>query len=146
MATATNGNYAVGSDTGEIRFYDRIGNAKNLIPSLLGDKIANIDCSTDGKWILATTKSYLILLPALVGDKNAYKAVFPKDSKPCPKVLRVAPLQMQKNKIKELNLRDGKFDDKKDGNEQYIVATSDNFLVMWSMKNISNGKFVSTEV
>jgi len=37
-------NFAVGSLTGELRLYSKIGeNAKNLLPSYLGDKIIDMD-------------------------------------------------------------------------------------------------------
>lgn len=55
--------FVVGSKTGDLRFYDGVGpNAKNLIPSFLGDAIQGIDCTKDGKFILLTFKSYLVLL------------------------------------------------------------------------------------
>jgi len=57
------GNFATGSETGDIRLYKTMGqNAKTKYPGL-GEPILAIDCTKDGKWLLATCKNYLILLP-----------------------------------------------------------------------------------
>ena len=55
----------VASKNGDLRFYKEIGenkNAINLYPGL-GDNIRFLDTSKDGKWVLATCSTYLILLP-----------------------------------------------------------------------------------
>ena len=39
------------------------------------DPIFFMDTTKDGKWILATCKSYIIFLPAIYGNYNAYKKV-----------------------------------------------------------------------
>jgi len=57
------GNIAISSAKGAIRLYDGIGKrAKNLYPGF-GDEITNLDCSKDGKWLLATCAKYLLIIP-----------------------------------------------------------------------------------
>ena len=64
------GSFAIGSKTGEIRLFKEVGqNAKNLFAGN-GDPIYSIDSTRDGKWLLATCKNYLILLPTFIAESN----------------------------------------------------------------------------
>ena len=67
-ATTESGALAVASNKGEIRLYDQIGkNAKTALPSL-GDGIVGIDVSADGRWIVATTRTYLLLIDTQITE------------------------------------------------------------------------------
>lgn len=65
IVTTSDGNYAIGSLDGTIRLYNpKINNktkACNKFPFM--DKVLHLDTTKDGKWILATFPSELILLP-----------------------------------------------------------------------------------
>lgn len=62
VATTLQGGLAIGSLSGEIRLYKEVGqNAKTLLPGL-GDPIRSVDMTIDGKWVLATTQTYLLLI------------------------------------------------------------------------------------
>jgi hypothetical protein len=62
------GGFAIGSETGEIRLYKQVGqNAKTLLPGL-GEPIKSIDVSLDGEWVLATCKSYLLIIPTTLSN------------------------------------------------------------------------------
>ena len=63
IATTGQGYRAVGSQDGKIRLYnDKVEQiAKTSIPGL-GAPIEHIDVTYDGRWVLATTKSFLIVL------------------------------------------------------------------------------------
>jgi hypothetical protein len=64
-ATTEKGYIAVASNKGDIRLFDRLGvNAKTHIPAL-GEPIIGVDTSADGRWILATCRTYLLLIDAL---------------------------------------------------------------------------------
>src|ERR1700710_1392874 len=65
-ATTTEKGYiAIGSEKGDIRLYDRLGViAKTNLPAL-GDPIIGLDVSADGRWVLATSKNYLLLVDNL---------------------------------------------------------------------------------
>ena len=95
-ATTEKGYIAVASNKGEIRMFDRLGiNAKTQLPAL-GDPIIGIDVSADGRWLLATTRTYLLLIDALQKEgKNAgklgFEKSFAKDSKPQPRRLALTP-------------------------------------------------------
>ena len=78
-ATTDKGYIVVASSKGDIRMFDRLGiNAKTHIPAL-GDPIIGLDVSANGRWVLATTRTYLLLIDALQSDgKNEGKLGFEK--------------------------------------------------------------------
>lgn len=72
LATNGDGHVVVGSNKGEIRMFNGVTQkrAKTKLPGL-GDGITGIDVTQDGKWILATTPNYLlVLLTEIEGDKK----------------------------------------------------------------------------
>ncbi|KAJ2494339.1 Vacuolar import and degradation protein 27, partial [Coemansia sp. RSA 2052] len=61
-ATTESGAIAVGSGKGEIRLFDRLGvRAKTTLPAL-GEAILGIDVTSDGRYVVATCKTYLLLI------------------------------------------------------------------------------------
>ena len=94
VTTTSSGKLAVAGDKGDIRLFDSIGkNAKTALPAL-GDPILGIDVSSDGRWIVATTKTYLLLIDTMIGDgKHAgslgFDRAFPADAKPIPRRLQL---------------------------------------------------------
>ncbi|KAL8709046.1 MAG: hypothetical protein Q9220_006170 [cf. Caloplaca sp. 1 TL-2023] len=67
--------------------------AKTQLPAL-GDLIVGLDVSADGRWVLATCRTYL-LIDALQSGKNegklGFEKGFAKDSKPQPRRLTLQP-------------------------------------------------------
>jgi hypothetical protein len=63
MSVDQKGNYALGSSSGEIRLYNKIGSNANCKYSSFGDKVLHLESTKDGKWLLATFSKFLILLP-----------------------------------------------------------------------------------
>lgn len=96
VATTRDGHLAVASKKGDIRLFDSIGkNAKTALPAL-GDPILGVDVTANGRWIIATCKTYLLLIDTLIGDgkfkgKIGFERSFPADSKPVPKRLQLRP-------------------------------------------------------
>jgi len=65
MATSMQGNLALGSLDGKIRLYKQVGqDARTLLPGL-GDPIKALEVTRDGMWVLATTQTYLLVIPTL---------------------------------------------------------------------------------
>lgn len=87
MATTSTGGLAIGSIDGAIRLYNKVGdNAKTMLPGLQ-DPITSIEVSRDSQWILATTKTYLLIIPTMCGNgKTGFEHRMGKE-KPNPKKL-----------------------------------------------------------
>jgi hypothetical protein len=48
--------------------------------------------------------------------------------------------------LKELNFTPAKFDIQKDKDEKYIVTSTGNYLITWSLRNILKGKIYDYDV
>ena len=68
---AGDGYVVIGSDDGQIRMYSEksLTRANTAIPGL-GGPITAVDVTYDGKWVLATTKNYLMVV------KTTYKVSY----------------------------------------------------------------------
>lgn len=94
VTTTANGRLAVASEKGDIRLFDSIGkNAKTALPPL-GDPILGIDVTADGRYIVATTKTYLLLIDTLIGEGRyqgslGFDRSFPATAKPMPRRLQL---------------------------------------------------------
>ena len=94
VATTEGGKLAVASEKGDIRLFDAIGkNAKTALPPL-GDPITGIDVTANGRWIVATTKTYLLLIDTLIGEGRytgqlGFDRSFPATAKPIPRRLQL---------------------------------------------------------
>lgn len=146
-ATTSKGYLAVASNKGDIRMFDRLGiNAKTHIPAL-GDPIIGVDVSADGRWILATTKTYLLLIDALQKDgknegKLGFEKSFGKDSKPQPRRLALSPshvAQMSHETKAGIAFTPAHFNTGIDSSETTIVTASGPFVISWSMKKVLKG-------
>ena len=147
-ATTANGYIAVASTKGDIRMFDRLGiQAKTNIPAL-GDPIVGLDASGDGRWLLATTKTYLLLIDCLQKEgKNAGKLGFEKpfaaNAKPRPRRLALAPAhvaQLTAETKKGINFTPARFNTGEGTNETSIVTATGPFVVAWSMKKVLSGQ------
>jgi hypothetical protein len=71
FASTGDGSIVVGSRDGKIRLYsgNSMRQAKTAFPGL-GSPITHVDVTFDGKWILGTTDTYLILICTLFTDKD----------------------------------------------------------------------------
>jgi hypothetical protein len=114
--TTESGKIAVASNKGDIRLFDAVGkNAKVSLAFLrvsfpltfclaffqtalpaLGDPILGVDVTADGRWLIATCKTYLLLIDTLIGDGRykgslGFDRSFPADAKPIPRRLQLKP-------------------------------------------------------
>ncbi|OAL52005.1 vacuolar import and degradation protein-like protein [Pyrenochaeta sp. DS3sAY3a] len=143
-ATTEKGHIAVASEKGDIRLFDRLGiNAKTLIPAL-GDPIIGMDVSADGRWVLATTRTYLLLIDALQkGGKNdgklGFEKSFAKDDKPQPRRLALTPAhvaQFQHETKAAISFTTAHFNTGLDDKETTIITATGPFIVTWSLKKV----------
>lgn len=140
--------YFIGSKTGELRLYNNLNkktSAKNLIPSLYGDEIIDMDSTLDGKLILLTFKKYILIIKTFQKGKSSYNFKFLKIHKPKPILLKIHPNVLSQNNVNELNFNSAKFNEKKNEKESLIVATTDDLLVIWKLRNVLNGNYVSKD-
>jgi hypothetical protein len=94
IATTEAGFIAVASEKGDIRLFDRVGiRAKVTLPAL-GEAIRGLDVSADGRWVLATCDTYLLLIDVLIKEGKyegqvGFVRSFGKDVKPRPRRLQL---------------------------------------------------------
>src|SRR5690606_35055048 len=135
------------SNKGDIRLFDRLGiNAKTHIPAL-GEAIIGLDISADGKWILATCKTHLLLVDTeqkdgkSAGELGSEKS-FAEDSKPRPRRLGLNPshvAQMQHETKQPLSFTVAKFNTGLDATETTIVTSTGPFVVTWNLRKVQRG-------
>ncbi|KAF7714846.1 Vid27 family protein [Penicillium ucsense] len=148
MATTDKGYLAVASNKGDIRMFDRLGiNAKTHIPAL-GEPIIGLDVSADGRWVLATCRTYLLLIDSLQKEgknegKLGFEKSFAKDAKPQPRRLGLQPAhvaQFQHETKKPLSFTPARFNTGVDSQETSIITATGPFIVTWSLKKIIAGR------
>jgi hypothetical protein len=147
-ATTEKGYIAVASNKGDIRMFDRLGiNAKTHIPAL-GEPIIGLDVSADGRWVLATCRTYLLLIDALQKDgknegKLGFEKSFGKDSKPQPRRLGLTPnhvAQFQHETGAPLSFTTARFNTGEGVSETSIITATGPFIVTWNMKKVLAGR------
>jgi hypothetical protein len=147
-ATTEQGYIAVASNKGDIRMFDRLGiNAKTALPAL-GDPIIGLDVSADGRWLLATTRTYLLLIDALQHEgknegKLGFEKAFAKDSKPQPRRLGLTPAhvaQFQHETGAALAFTPARFNIGEGMDETTIITATGPFIITWSMKKVLAGR------
>lgn len=147
-ATTEQGYIAVASNKGDIRMFDRLGiNAKTALPAL-GDPIVGLDVSADGRWVLATTRTYLLLIDSLQKDgknegKLGFEKAFAKDSKPQPRRLALTPshvAQFQHETRQPLSFTPARFNTGEGREETTIITATGPFVVTWSLKKVLQGR------
>lgn len=148
VATTEKGYLAVASNKGDIRMFDRLGiNAKTHIPAL-GEPIIGLDVSADGRWVLATCRTYLLLIDSLQKDgknegKLGFEKSFAKDSKPQPRRLGLQPAhvaQFQHETKKPLAFTPARFNTGVDSDETSIITATGPFIITWSLKKVVAGR------
>jgi VID27 C-terminal WD40-like domain/VID27 N-terminal region/VID27 PH-like domain len=146
-ATTDKGYIAVASNKGDIRMFDRLGiNAKTHIPAL-GEPIIGLDVSADGRWVLATCRTYLLLIDALQKEgknegKLGFEKSFGKDSKPQPRRLGLTPshvAQFQHETGAPLSFTPARFNTGEGLSETSIITATGPFIVTWNMKKVLRG-------
>lgn len=142
MATTGDGSIAVGSDDGKIRLYgdSSMRQAKTSFPGL-GSPITHIDVTYDGKWILATTSTCLVLLHTVVKDgktgelTNGFKTKA-GSSIAAPRLLKLKPEDALK--ANGAPLQKGKFTwvTEQGKQERWIVASCQNYSILFNFRAV----------
>lgn len=144
LATTQKGYMAVASNKGDIRLFDRLGiRAKSTIPAL-GDPILGMDVSADGRWILGTTKNYILLVDAQQqSGKNEGKLGFEKpfaaDSKPRPTRLALTPehvAQFFHETGQPVTFTPAKFNTGENEKETSIITATGPYIIEWNLNRV----------
>lgn len=97
LTTTAGGGFAIGSTDGKIRLYKKGAKDANTILPGLSDPILHLEVTRDSKWILATTQTYLLLIPTeLVNGKTGFEQRMP-NQKPVPIKLELLPTDVAAN-------------------------------------------------
>ncbi|KAM1134007.1 hypothetical protein ACFX19_043892 [Malus domestica] len=145
FASTGDGSIAVGSLDGKIRLYsiNSMRQAKTAFPGL-GSPITHVDVTFDGKWILGTTDTYLILICTIFTDKDGKtKTGFSGrmgNRISAPRLLKLTPLDSHlagmNNKFRNAQFswvtENGK-------QERHLVATVGKFSVVWNFQQVKDG-------
>ncbi|XP_015934257.1 protein CYPRO4 [Arachis duranensis] len=151
FATTGDGSIVVGSLDGKIRLYsiNSMRQAKTAFPGL-GSPITHVDVTYDGKWIVGTTDTYLIVICAVFTDKDGKtKTGFSGrmgNKIAAPRLLKLNPLDSHSagtnNKFRNAQFswvtENGK-------QERHVVATVGKFSVIWNFQQVKDGSHVCYE-
>ncbi|TFL00478.1 VID27 cytoplasmic protein [Pterulicium gracile] len=150
VTTTAKGGLAVASEKGDIRLFDSIGkNAKTALPPL-GDPILGVDVTADGRYIVATTKTYLLLIDTLIGEGRyqgqlGFDRSFPASAKPVP-----ARLQLRSEHVAYMNhgisFSPARFNTGPDLVENAIVTSTGPFIVAWNFSKVKKGQLDRYEI
>ncbi|KAK6074636.1 Vacuolar import and degradation protein 27 [Seiridium cupressi] len=147
VSTTEKGYVAVASNKGDIRLFDRLGiNAKTHIPAL-GEPILGLDVSADGRWVLGTCRTYLLLIDAMQkSGKNEGKLGFEKsfaaDSKPQPRRLALTPehvAQFAYETGKPVTFTPARFNVGQSLEETSIITATGPYIIDWNLKKVLRG-------
>jgi len=142
--TTESGKLAVASNKGDIRLFDAIGkNAKTALPAL-GDPIIGVDVSADGRWLVATCKTYLLLIDLLIGDGRykgslGFDRSFPADSKPIPRRLQLRP-EHTAYMTSPVNFTPARFNTGPNETEKTIITSTGCYVVTWNLRRLKQGR------
>ncbi|KAJ3314655.1 hypothetical protein HDV04_005661 [Boothiomyces sp. JEL0838] len=138
IATTGDGKVVIGSDKGEIRLFDKIGKiAKTCLPGL-GDPIIGLDTTEHGEYILATCKTYLLLIETT--KKGETKSAFGNSIKPTPKRLTLKP-EHAAWLGPNISFTPAKFNAEQGGKEKRIITSTGKFIISWNFREIKLGKY-----
>jgi len=147
--TTNNGQMVVGTKSGEIRLFsekqmttekkefDTAPKAKTALPGF-GDPIIGVDVTANGHWILATCKTYLLIIPTqLSNGKSGFETPMGKE-KPSPR-----RLQLRKEHIAQMggkiSFTPARFNTGTNL-ETSIVTSSGPFIVTWNFRKVKQNK------
>lgn len=144
FASTGDGSIVVGSLDGKIRLYSKTSmrQAKTAFPGL-GSPITHVDVTYDGKWVLGTTDTYLILICTLFTDKDGRtKTGFGGrmgNKVSAPRLLKLTPVDAHMAGANN-KFHGGQFSwvTEEGKQERHIVVTAGKFSVIWNFEQVKN--------
>ncbi|KAG0378336.1 hypothetical protein BGX24_004113 [Mortierella sp. AD032] len=142
IATTDNGSVAVAGAKGEIKLFNTIGKAaKTALPGL-GDPIIGLDVTANGRWVIATCKTYLLLIDAFNPDnkKLGFDASFPAKNKPKAIKLHLKPEHVAAMK-QAVSFTTARFNTGVNEEEKTIVTSTGPYVITWNFRRVKNGHY-----
>ncbi|RRT55499.1 hypothetical protein B296_00018045 [Ensete ventricosum] len=144
FATTGDGSIVVGSVNGKIRLYSggSLRVAKTAFPGL-GSPITHVDVTFDGKWVLGTTDTYIILISTVFKDNDGREMTGFSGRRghriAAPRLLKLSPLDSHLAGTNS-KFRGGKFSWVTDNGkrERHLVAAYGKFSVIWNFQQVKN--------
>ncbi|OAG32964.1 hypothetical protein NEIG_01537 [Nematocida sp. ERTm5] len=140
--STSNGYFALGSETGDIRMYDSLDKrAKTLLPGL-GDSVLGVFISPSGKYMVGTCKSYLMLIVTEAAGVCGFKKSLGQN-KPVPKKLIVRPEHLHYFNG-EVNFTNASISTDKD--EKYVIVSTGEWILVWDMEKVLKGHVFNYQI
>ncbi|KAK3812500.1 MAG: cytoplasm protein [Linnemannia elongata] len=142
IATTDNGSVAVAGGKGEIKLLNTIGKAaKTALPGL-GDPIIGLDVTADGRWVIATCKTYLLLIDVLNPEnkKLGFDASFPAKNKPKAIKLHLKPEHVAAMR-QAVSFTTARFNTGVNEAEKTIVTSTGPYVITWNFRRVKNGHY-----
>lgn len=147
-ATTGSGELAVASAKGEIRLFNKLDKrAKTLLP-MFGDPILGVDTTENGKLILATCKTYLLLINTELTDGSGAtgftKSMGGSEDKPIPKRLQLKPEHVaymgSAPSFTPARFSTGQSE------ERAIITSSGPFVITWNLRRVKQGHLYDYQI
>ncbi|MQL96523.1 hypothetical protein Taro_029198 [Colocasia esculenta] len=144
FASTGDGSIVVGSLDGKIRLYSKssMRMAKTAFPGL-GSPITHVDVTFDGKWILGTTDTYLILICTVFKDKDGKEKIGFRGRMgnriAAPRLLKLTPLDTHLAGANS-KFHGGQFSwvTENGKQERHLVTTVGKFSIIWNFQQVKN--------
>ena len=147
-ATTGSGELAVASAKGELRLFNKLDKrAKTLLP-MFGDPILGVDTTESGKLILATCKTYLLLINTELTDGSGAtgftKSMGGSESKPVPKRLQLKPEHVaymgSAPSFTPARFSTGQSE------ERAIITSSGPYVITWNLRRVKQGHLYDYQI
>lgn len=147
-ATTGSGELAVASEKGEIRLFNKLDKrAKTLLP-MFGDPILGVDTTENGKLILATCKTYLLLIdteiPDGAGVTGFTKSMGGAEDKPIPKRLQLKPEHVAYMGTAP-SFTPARFSTGQ-SEERAIITSSGPYVITWNLRRVKQGHLYDYQI
>ena len=141
------GELAVASARGEIRLFNKLDKrAKTLLP-MFGDPILGVDTTESGKLILATCKTYLLLINTELEDGSGTgftKSMGGSADKPIPKRLQLKPEHVAYMGTAP-SFTPARFSTGQ-SEERAIITSSGPYVITWNLRRVKQGHLYDYQI
>lgn len=139
VATTASGNIAVGTSNGSIKLFNDLTKIAKTNIGTSGDEILAIDTTENGRYVLATCKTHLILIDTQMKRGLSGFSSRMGSEKPAPVCLTLKPEHVASMGI-EVNFSPARFSSGQTV-EKSIISSTGPIVVTWNFRRIKAGHF-----